>query len=188
MSDIDPSIEETDLVEGLERKKFSGKKLIIFGGAGVGVLLVLGIIASFLFGGSEKPKEKTVVEELAAETATRNKEALAAENKKEEGPSLNFVDVEEMLFNLDTTGQGAVFLRMKIKLEVDRESFVEKINQQMPRIRDEMNIFMRGVRPADLEGGTGLIFVKEELLRRINQSLAPVRVNDILVESFSIQG
>ena len=188
MSDLDDALGEAELVEGLERKRLSGKKLIVFAGGGVGALLLLIIIGSFLFGGGDDKEEPSEVEKLAEETAVRNKEAEAAANAPPEELSLHFVDVDEMLFNLNTGGQGESFLRMKVKLEVDRESFVAKVTEQMPRIRDEMNTFMREIRPADLEGGTGLIFVKEELLRRINQSLAPTRVNSILVESFSIQG
>ena len=58
----------------------------------------------------------------------------------------------------------------------------------MPRILDEFNVYMRELRPEDLDGAAGIFRLKEELLMRINQAVAPTRVKDVLFQEFLVQG
>jgi len=188
----DETLGEAELVEGLEKKNLSGKKLVIFGGAGVvALLVVLGVMS--LFGGEEVPDEQdtedAVLEKMAEDAAEKRDEQEQLEQDKtvEELQTL-FVEIPDQLYNLNTGGQGTSFLQAQISLEVDRESFRAELNAKMPRILDEFNAYMRELRPEDLDGAAGIFRLKEELLMRINQAVAPTRVKDVLFRQFLVQG
>jgi len=186
--DLDETLGEAELVEGLERKKFSGKKLVIVG-VGVVVALLVGVGLMTILGGDEEtPPEDTELEQMAEEAAAKRDQVQAEEDKTAEELKLLFVEVEEQLYNLNTGGEGTSFLKAKIILEIDRERFRTDVEAKMPRILDEFNVYMRELRPEDLDGAAGIFRLKEELLMRINQAVAPTRVKDVLFQKFIVQG
>lgn len=196
MSDLneiegDPTLGDAALVDGVPKKKINGK-LIVIGAGGLVVLIILIIGLMSIFSSDEEVAQVDPVEgqinELAQNAAQAQKDAQQAANVPPEETKLLFLDVGEMQFNLNTDGEGTSFLRTKINLEIDRESFQQIILDKMPRVKDELNIYLRELRPADLNGGAGILLLKEELLMRINQAVAPARVKDVLFTDFIIQG
>ena len=188
---LEETLGEAELVEGLEKKRFSGKTLVVIGGAAVaGLLIVVGVMS--LFGGGEEelnPADDPELDRLAQEAADRRDQAAQLEaDRSNEELELLFVELEEQRFNLNTGGQGNSFLSAKIILEVDRESYRADLEAKLPRILDEFNTYMRELRPEDLDGSAGIFRLKEELLMRINQAVAPTRVKDVLFQQFLVQG
>ena len=187
--DLDETLGEAELVEGLERKKFSGKKIIIIAaGAVIALFVVVG--AMTMFGGDDEPEdtEDDELAQMAEDAAERRDQAKAEQDKTAEELKTLFVALDEQLYNLNTGGEGSSFLKARITLEIDRESFRADIEAKMPRILDEFNVYMRELRPEDLDGAAGIFRLKEELLMRINQAVAPTRVKDILFQQFIVQG
>jgi len=188
-NDLEETLGEAELVEGLERKKLSGKKLVIVvAGAFIAILVIIG--AMTLFGGDdeEDPSEDAELEQMAEEAAEKRNQARAEQDKSAEELKTLFVEIDEQTYNLNTGGQGSSFLKARITLEIDRESFRADIEAKMPRILDEFNVYMRELRPEDLDGAAGIFRLKEELLMRINQAVAPTRVKDVLFQEFIVQG
>jgi len=187
--DIGETLGEAELVEGLERKKVSGKKIIIIGvGALVAVLVIVLVI--MLFSGSDEEhvsENDAVLDQLAEDAAGHRADGEQATDKSAEELKTLFIDIPEQLYNLKTTGEGTSFLKATIILEIDRESFRKDIEAKMPRILDEFNVYMREMRPDDLNGAAGVFRLKEELLMRINQAVAPSRVKDVLFQKFIVQ-
>ena len=185
---LEETLGEAELVEGLEKKRFSGKTLVILAaGAVIALLVVIG--AASMFGGDEAPSEDDPeIERLAQEAAQRRDQAQLEQDRSNEDLQLLFVELDEQRFNLNTGGQGSSFLSAKIVLEVDRESYRSDLQSKMPRILDEFNTYMRELRPEDLDGSAGIFRLKEELLMRINQAVAPTRVKDVLFQQFLVQG
>ncbi len=191
MSDnLEETLGEAELVEGLEKKRFSGKTLVVLGGgAVVALLVIIGVMS--LFGGDDEtdPGSDPELDRLAEEAAERRDQAAQLEqDRSNEELELLFVELDEQRFNLNTGGQGTSFLSAKIILEVDRESYKADLEAKMPRILDEFNTYMRELRPEDLDGSAGIFRLKEELLMRINQAVAPTRVKDVLFQQFLVQG
>lgn len=187
---IADTLGEAELVEGLEKKKLSGKKLVIaVGGAVVAILVILGVMS--LTGGDDADPDvgDEEIERMAQEAADRNEqvEQLEQDKSNEELRTL-FLALPDQLYNLNTGGQGTSFLKAKISLEVDRESYIADLEAKLPRILDEFNAYMRELRPEDLDGAAGIFRLKEELLMRINQAVAPTRVKDVLFREFLVQG
>ncbi|WP_262691466.1 flagellar basal body-associated FliL family protein [Kordiimonas aestuarii] len=184
---MDDTLGEAELVEGLERKKVSGKKVVI----GVGALLI-GAAAIFgvmsFMGGGEDHAEEDQMEQMAQAAAAKREQVQLEEDAPTEKLKTLFYEIPAQQYNLNTGGQGASFLRVQIQLEVDRESYKSDLDAKLPRILDEFNVYMRELRPEDLDGAAGIFRLKEELLMRINQAVAPTRVKDVLFQEFLVQG
>ena len=193
VEDIDP-LGEMELANGLEKKKLSGKKLVmIVGGAIVAFVVVMGVMS--MMGGddsSQKPVDHVQDNGVDAKLDQMAEEHRETEQLEQDLPAekleLLFIEIPEMLVNLNTGGSGTSFLKIRINLEIDRESYKSDLGVKMPRILDDFQVYLRELRPDDLTGSAGIFRLKEELLSRINQSVAPTRVKDVLFAEFIVQG
>jgi flagellar FliL protein len=99
-----------------------------------------------------------------------------------------FVDVPDMMVNLTgSPGERVQYLRVKVVLELKEEKQVEEIKPTMPRVTDIFQTYLRELRPADLNGSAGLFRLKEELTRRVNNAVAPVKVSAVLFKEIVVQ-
>jgi flagellar FliL protein len=152
--------------EGKGPSKPGRKKLIIIGAA---ALLVLGAAGGgFMYW--QKSKAAT---------------AAIASGKK----AMVFFDLPEITTNLamQSGQERPSYLKLKVALEVESQKMVEEITPLMPRVMDNFQIFLRELRPIDLEGSAGLYRLKEELVRRINAAVYPARVEAILFKDVLVQ-
>ena len=100
----------------------------------------------------------------------------------------SYVEVPDMLVNLaGTPGERVQYLKLKIVLEVKEEKQVEEIKPTMPRVTDIFQTYLRELRPADLSGSAGLFRLKEELTRRVNAAVAPIKVSAVLFKEIVVQ-
>jgi flagellar FliL protein len=157
-----------DETEGAEAPPEGGsrRKLIMMGGAAV-VVAAAGGGGYFFFMKSKKP---------------------AAEAAKPEPPRVvAFVDLPDMTVNLSTGSDRPQFLRMKAALEVADTKIADQIRPVMPRVVDAFQVYLREMRPADLEGSAGMFRLRDELTRRVNTAVHPVRVNAVLFREIVVQ-
>jgi flagellar FliL protein len=99
-----------------------------------------------------------------------------------------FVDVPDMLVNLvGQPGERVQYLKVKVVLELKEEKQIEEIKPNMPRVTDIFQTYMRELRPVDLNGSAGLFRLKEELTRRVNNAVAPVKVSAVLFKEIVVQ-
>lgn len=57
----------------------------------------------------------------------------------------------------------------------------------LPRVLDAFQVFMRELRPQDLEGSASLYRLKEEMTRRVNVAVYPAKVDAILFKELMVQ-
>ncbi len=99
-----------------------------------------------------------------------------------------FVDVPDMMVNLTgSPGERVQYLRVKVVLELKEEKQIEEIKPTMPRVTDIFQTYLRELRPAYLNGSAGLFRLKEELTRRVNNAVAPVKVSAVLFKEIVVQ-
>lgn len=167
MSDETEGQVEGEDLDGQGKKK-RGKRAIIIAAAVVVLLLVLGGGgAAYFFLFASAPEEAEV---------------------KPEPPKVTvFYDLPDILVNLNATGRQASYLKLKIALEHNDPLAAPKLNELLPRVVDNFQIYLRELRPDDLVGSAGLYRLKEELLIRVNQAVAPIRINDVLFKEMLIQ-
>lgn len=109
----------------------------------------------------------------------------AAEVKK----PVAFLDVGDIVLNLaqDNPGDKPRYLRVKIALEVKDAKIVGDVQPLMPRVLDIFQVFMRELRPSDIDGSGGVHRLREELLRRVNIAVFPSKVDAVLFKELVLQ-
>ena len=98
-----------------------------------------------------------------------------------------YLDLDEILVNLNTGQRSARYLRAKITLELPDQAALDALRRNMPRVIDQFQVYMRELSPQDLSGAAGMFRLKEELLRRVNAAVAPVEVRDVLFKELVVQ-
>lgn len=161
-----------------EVKRFAGKKLVLF--IILPVLIVIGAIAGVFFSGilsKKEPTKEPTAEEAPVQAKPAPKQTV-------------FFDMPDLIVNLNT-GTGAQrrtnFLKISVSLELENPGDIELVTQNMPRIIDNFQIYLRELRIDDLQGSAGLYRLREELLRRVNLAARPARVKDVLFKEMLVQ-
>ncbi|MFN4281239.1 MAG: flagellar basal body-associated FliL family protein [Alphaproteobacteria bacterium] len=98
-----------------------------------------------------------------------------------------FLDLPDLLVNLNSANRRTNFLKISISLEVESAADVQKLQVLMPRIVDSFQVYLRELRLEDLRGSAGMYRLREDLLRRINEAARPVKVNDVLFKELLVQ-
>ena len=161
---------------GSSGKKKGSKKLLIIIIAAVLLLLIGGGAAAFFMGlldpllGSDKPAEVQSGEKTGEDGEGGEGSPLA--------PAV-FHDLPDIQVNLSSSGRKSV-LALKIALELVSAEDVPKIEELMPRVMDNFQVYLRELRVNDLKGSAGIYRLREELLTRVNAAIAPKKVKAVL--------
>ncbi len=159
--------------DGAAPAQRGGRKLVLL--AVPAVLLALG--AGLWFGGILPPLLGGQSEAATAEAAAREPAA----------PQPAFVDLPEIIANLNAPGRRQSFVRLRARLEVARAEDVTAVNAAMPRLVDLFSTYLREVRPDELRGSAGSHRLREELIARASLAATPARITDVLFVEILVQ-
>ena len=113
------------------------------------------------------------------------------EEKHAEAPPAkppSFLEVPDMMVNLvGAPGERVQYLRVKVVLEIKEAKEVDHIKPNLPRVTDLFQTYLRELRPSDLNGSAGLFRLKEELIKRVNNAVAPQQVSAVLFKEIVVQ-
>jgi flagellar FliL protein len=151
----------------------SNKKLFIIIGAAA--LLVIGGIGGAYVAGLLDP----IIEAVAGGEPAEGDESAT-------GVTV-FYDLPELLVNMNTGGRKSTFLKIRVALELQKEGDIAKIEEMMPRIIDNFQVYLRELRIEDLKGSAGMYRLREELLTRVAAAAAPAQVKDVLFKEMLVQ-
>jgi flagellar protein FliL len=98
-----------------------------------------------------------------------------------------FVELPDLLVNLSVDGPRMRFLKLAAALEVQGQADADLVEQLVPRILDSFHLYLRAMRPEELEGAQGIYRIKEELLARTNDATRPAQVQDVLIRELLVQ-
>ena len=186
--------EEGEAGEAPARKKFSGKKLVLF--IVLPLLLLLGGAAAAFFAGVFDPAETQAEEDPHGEPkpdahgkpdAKADGHGAPAAGHGDPGAGGVFFKVPDMVVNLNSTGRRPSFLKISVSVEVGREEDLPTIEKVVPRIVDNFQVYLRELRLEDLRGSAGIYRLREELLTRLVIAAQPVQVRDVLFREMLIQ-
>lgn len=91
-----------------------------------------------------------------------------------------YVDVPEIISNLNVPGKRPSYLKLHAKLELGAKSDEPIVTAAMPRIQDLFQTYLRDMRPEELRGSEGSYRLREELIDRATLAAAPAHVTDVL--------
>ena len=151
------------------------------------ILLVLGAAAGAYFTGAADPLLAMIFGERTAEPPPEP-EDTQIERASMPNPN-TFVELPELLVNLDSAGARSQYLKIRVTFELQNSTDQQKLNEVMPRIMDNFQVYLRELRIDDLRGSAGIYRLREELLARVNVATRPigVEVNDVLFREMLIQ-
>jgi flagellar protein FliL len=162
---------ETEGAEGAEAAAPNPKKkLVMMGGGALALVALLGGGWFFMM----KP----------APVMDANAESAKAAAKK-----AAFLEMKDMMVNISSNSaqDRQNFIKMKVALEISDGKQVVDIQPLLPRIEDTFQVYLRELRPSDLEGSAGMFRLKEELLRRVNVAVYPAKVDAVLFKELLVQ-
>jgi flagellar FliL protein len=160
-----------------EPKKGGKKKLIMLAVP----LLLAAVFAGLWFSGIlPNMLGLTKHEEAQAKTEGHGPVAKAP-------PPPVFVDLPEIIANLNGNPHRPSYLKLAARLEVAGPEDAEKVKAAMPRLQDMFQTYMREMRPEELRGSAGTYRLREELIARANVAAAPAKVVDVLFTQLLIQ-
>ncbi len=183
---------EAEGVEGGGKKKppiiiiAAAAAVLVLGGGGAGAFFLM---------------KKPAAAEGGKEAGHGKKTEKKDEKKKEEhaggkgqagvtmasGPDgVTFYGLPSMTVNMQTADGRPSYLKLKLTLELADESVADQLNENLPRLTDMFQLFLRELRPEDLSGSQGGYQLRMELLRRVNLVVAPAKVNSVLIEEMLI--
>jgi flagellar protein FliL len=174
--DFDEGEGSEDLPESPSRKSPIKKILLLV----LPILLLVGVGAGLYFSGILGSLMGGKKDEHAAETEH------TSEAPKVAGPAV-FMDLPEMLVNLQSQGRKQSFLKIRVALELESPADMPRVDQVMPRIVDSFQVYLRELRIEDLQGAAGMQLLREELLTRVSAAVKPVKVNDVLFREMLVQ-
>ena len=161
---------------GEGEKKKSPLMLIIF--ITVPLLLIIGVCV-FLFLtsagkqliGLEKPEEEVAVEEVVEPVVV-----------------YSYYDLPDLLVNImNPKSRRPIFLKLSVYLEIVDEMAKPELDKIKPRIVDQFQVYLRGLRLEDLQGSAGIQRLRAELLHRAKEAAGTIVINDVLFKEMLIQ-
>jgi flagellar FliL protein len=163
-------------------KAAKGRKLVFLLG-GLVLLLAGGAAAAYFTGmipGLGPHAEAATPHEGEAPSAGHGPDEASA-------PAVAFVDMPDLIVNLQSEPRRMRFLKLRLALEVEGGPMAEKVRALLPRVMDGFQVYLRALTPEELNGSAGVQRLKEELVARANLAVEPLKVGDVLLKEMLVQ-
>lgn len=163
------------------------KKIIII--AVVAILLLGGGAGAFFTGaldgllGKGKPDCENIKEDDPHYQSCADQLAAAGIST---GPGA-FFTIPDMIVNLSAGARQPRFLKVSLKVELERPEDVPRFEAVLPRVIDQFQTYLRELRIEDLRGSSGMYRMKIELLSRVRAAAPDIRIRDILFQEVLVQ-
>ncbi len=167
-------------------------KLILMIGGGVLLLVVIGVVLFLTLGKSHDKADKgEQAEEHASETKTAHKDGgkeggeggHKGGGKNEPGP---IFDLDPFIVNLADTVDSH-YLKVTVKLELERPEVAEMLTQRTPQVRDTVLILLSSKEAASIRSAQGKLQLREDLIHRVNSLLPKGGVRGAYFTDFIVQ-
>ncbi len=114
-------------------------------------------------------------------------EPKQAAAKTEASAAPIYVDLPEMVANLDSDPRRPRYVKLRARVEVRSTEDERVIRSAMPRLQDLFQTYLRDMRAEDLRGSMGTYRLREELIARADVAAAPAHVADVLFVEMLVQ-
>lgn len=98
-----------------------------------------------------------------------------------------FVDLPEMVVNLDAGPRHETFAKVQCRVEADSAADGAKVTAASPQVVDTLQTYLRAMRPDELQSGAGLYRLKEAFLARAMIIVPDARLDDVLFQELIVQ-
>ncbi len=171
MANLDEDFDKDDTAAPVEN--VNRKKILLFL---IPVLVVIGLAVGLHYAFNKKH----------GTTANYSVVNISSEEAGASGGVTVFYDLPEISARLKSKGKQTN-VTLKINLELSNVEDAQQIEALLPRINDTILSHTVELTEDEISGVSGLYWLKEELLYRINLLIAPIRANNINFKNFEIQ-
>ena len=98
-----------------------------------------------------------------------------------------YIDLPEMVANLDSDPRRPRYVKLRARVEVRGAEDERAVRAAMPRLQDLFQTYLRDMRADDLRGSMGTYRLREELIGRASVAAAPAHVADVLFVEMLVQ-
>lgn len=163
------------------------KKLVIF--IMLPVLILAGAVAGAYYMGYIPKFGAKKVDCTTVTEGDKDYAACAQEIGQQNAvpPPGQFVDMEDMIVNLQSASKQPRFLKISLKIELESKDDVKAFEALKPRVRDQFQTYLRELRLDDLKGSSGMYRMKIELLSRVRAAAPDIKVRDVLFQEILVQ-
>ncbi len=98
-----------------------------------------------------------------------------------------FVDLPEMVANLNAPGRRPAYIKLKARVELAKAGDQAAFIAAQPRVIDLFQTYLREMRPEELRGSAGTYRLRAELIARANIAVTPARITDVLFSELLVQ-
>lgn len=158
--------EKSDELNG-QFTTIKGKRVIIIGAA-IGALLL--IVFLFMYFKSDDAGDDT--------KATSTKQA----SPQQKAVKASFLfEMPEITTNLAPNNDKDSCIKLGITLQLETSKDQAILDKKLPMVKDTIIVFLRELRSSDLASSGGSLMLKNELLKRINKVMYPIKLRDVLL-------
>jgi len=166
--------DETDKADDAVKSGMNKKMLLL----GLLILLVVGGGAGFFFMSGEEPEKKGKSPDAHAETET--------EAEADPGFVGPVIDLEPFVLNLADRDQLR-YLKVAIKLQLDRPEEETDFKDKLPAIRDALLVLLTSKESRSLRTVDGKMLVRDEIGGRVNTIMKKGKIKQVFFTEFIIQ-
>ena len=98
-----------------------------------------------------------------------------------------FIEVPEMVANLNAPGRRPAYVKLKAQIELPKAEDRAVFAAAQAHIIDLFQTYIRDMHPEELRGSAGTYRLRSELIARVNIAIAPERVTDVLFSELLVQ-
>ena len=176
--DIEPNADEGAGAQGSKVRK---KVLLII----LPILVLIAAAISFFtfFNHPDAPNGQTY--NVVTKPAADNKDSKEGKDAKKT-ETIVFYDLPEITVQIrDMNGENAN-LKIKLNMELSDPKDIKTLDAFVPRITDAIISHTVELNAKEVKGVGNLYWLKEELLKRINLVVDPIRINNINFKVFEV--
>lgn len=98
-----------------------------------------------------------------------------------------FYDLPEFSATMHADGTAKKTLHIRVNLELSSVEDIKTIELLIPKINDIVLTHIIELTPEEIEGSTGLYWLKEELLYRLNLAVSPIKISNLNIKSLELE-
>ncbi len=174
--------------EGTESEKKQGsKKMLVI--LLILVLVILGVAGFIVFKFVLSPKNMSVQDgiDINVDAADTGEEIVVNRRNTPTEAGVT-ISLESFVVNLmDPAGNRYLKLALAVDVPEDNSDLQGEIEQRIPMIRDIVISTLSAKTYEEISTSQGKVFLKQELVRRINSILTSGRLNDVYITEFVVQ-
>ncbi len=149
-------------------------------------LVIMGSVLLMLVGGFTSIYFTGLLDPLLRDVAIGD-EQLDMSVASFTAPKPGFLDLPEIMVNINAGNSKPMYLKIRLALELEDENDIARVNRLLPRVIDDLQVYMRELRTDDMTGAPGMFRMRKEMLARVSRAVGPVAVKDVLFNEIMVQ-